>query len=196
MPARSVFPGLKRIPKPDGTVAWAWAALQLARNHKGFRPRAVQLWRSYGEPTADQQQLIAAECQQLSGALREYLATNRSPRRRAHFVLGTIYFAKAGDRVKIGFSKNALQRVSDVQVGCPDQVELIGAMAGTPAIERHIHHRFRALRLRGEWFQLDRRLLDFIADEASRTAENKGKTILTVERQNHPLETSESHAAA
>ncbi len=176
MPARSALPGLKRVPR-GGRLVWWWVASALTRYSAGFTPRTVRLWDGPAEPGAIEHELIRQECEQLAGALREWQSTGKLQKARARFRLGTIYFAKAGERVKIGFSGDADRRVTSMQVGSAEPIELLGTMTGTEAMERHLHHRFRALRIRGEWFRLDPRLQAYIADETR--APNIRETIPT-----------------
>lgn len=72
---------------------------------------------------------------------------------------GYVYFARFGDRVKIGFTTNVKQRMG----GIPhDQV--LGAVPGTMADEKRCHAAFAHLRITGEWFEPGQDLMDFIAE--------------------------------
>jgi hypothetical protein len=55
---------------------------------------------------------------------------------------------------------------------------------GTKAIEGHLHHRFRQLKIRREWFRPDKRLLDFIADETEDQNENRSDVDTSERGQN------------
>lgn len=77
-----------------------------------------------------------------------------------------VYLIKADAKrpmFKIGKANNPVKRMSELQTGCPVDLELIGYVrcksqmhAGT--VERDFHHRFRFMRTRdrGEWFWLNR----------------------------------------
>ena len=66
---------------------------------------------------------------------------------------GFVYFAKAGDKIKIGWSMNPEKRMVQMQVGNPDTIEWV-ARSGTPADEKFYHREFKDARIRGEWFHL------------------------------------------
>lgn len=71
-----------------------------------------------------------------------------------------IYFVRSGEFVKIGRCRCGVkQRISKLQVGNPIELELIGLADGGSDDERGWHGRFDKLRVRGEWFRLDERLL-------------------------------------
>lgn len=66
-----------------------------------------------------------------------------------------------GDRlvVKIGKAKNPLDRMSELQVGNPQQLRLLGKIRCSNdeqayQTERHIHRIFKRKKLHGEWFAL------------------------------------------
>lgn len=71
-----------------------------------------------------------------------------------------IYFIRSGEFVKIGHCRhNVKQRMGKLQIGNPTTLELLGVAGGGPADERDWHSRFDKLRVRGEWFRLDSKLL-------------------------------------
>lgn len=73
-----------------------------------------------------------------------------------------IYFLKNGDAVKIGYTADVEQRNAQLQTASPHQLELLGTMNGSIEVETAIHARFNHLRIRGEWFRLNRALIRFI----------------------------------
>lgn len=74
----------------------------------------------------------------------------------------SVYFAEAGDRVKIGWSKRVSARLAELQTGSAVPIRLIGAIPGGRALERRLHEEFAHLRLSGEWFSATPELLAHI----------------------------------
>lgn len=76
-----------------------------------------------------------------------------------------IYFItrEPGDKVKIGFTKsNPEARRATLQTGCPDPLDLAVYFPGTIEDERRLHHTFRDLQYRSEWFFCQDKLRDLI----------------------------------
>jgi len=73
-----------------------------------------------------------------------------------------IYFIRAGDDgpVKIGVSENATQRVADLRTANPAKLSVIRLIEGGRLQERALHMEFRNLRIQGEWFKFDPRMLE------------------------------------
>lgn len=159
MGMRSAYPGLKKIPAAGGT-RWCWAASQLSRRSSGFEPRTQLLWVGLGEPDSETLAGIARRCAELTEALARWGGDGRPG--RPVCIQGSIYFARCGEAVKIGFSARPAHRLRDLQIGSAEPVELIGWMPGSPAVERLLHHRFASLRIRGEWFSAAPSLLRFV----------------------------------
>lgn len=67
---------------------------------------------------------------------------------------GYIYFARLGDLVKVGFSKNPDERVHRLNA------LLLGVCKGNRELEAELHSEFSDLHERGEWFRADPRLLE------------------------------------
>jgi hypothetical protein len=86
-------------------------------------------------------------------------------------VNGVVYFVERGEYIKIGFTRNLdvrLRALRSGQVRMPDgmtigPLTLLASVKGSGAQERAIHRQFADLRVNGEWFVKDRRLLDFVA---------------------------------
>lgn len=78
-------------------------------------------------------------------------------------VLSGVYFARAGDAIKIGVSIDVRARVRGLSTSSPVPIELLAAMPGGVDEERALHRRFAYLRMNGEWFRAESELLDFIA---------------------------------
>jgi len=145
-------------------------ASQVARHTKGFQPRTRLLWIGTGEPNADELSIIAQECDLLTGNLRAWQASGRAPKPKLIRV-GLIYFlANAEGFIKIGFTTDLRQRQTTLQVGSSSAQKLLGTVVGSNRIEGELKHRFRKLRVRGEWHRPEKQLLDFITAEASNAA--------------------------
>lgn len=67
---------------------------------------------------------------------------------------GYVYFMKAGNVVKIGFTTNPRARLHSLQTGCADPAIIVKIVEGTRRKERYFHKRFEIYRLKGEWFDL------------------------------------------
>ena len=65
---------------------------------------------------------------------------------------GHIYFVKVEERVKIGFSREPLQRVVNMKTAWPSPPTVILVVRGTRADEAKLHYRLRTFRRHGEWF--------------------------------------------
>lgn len=84
---------------------------------------------------------------------------------------GAVYFLKMNkvDAVKIGYSNQSdvFGRVTEIKTYCPYGAELIGFISSYDAfrLEKEIHERFKAFRLKGEWFDVSieqcKKLIDF-----------------------------------
>lgn len=74
-----------------------------------------------------------------------------------------VYFAKAGDRIKIGWSRKVGVRIAQLQTGNPAPVQLLATVPGARALERQLHTRFAEHRVSGEWFRDDPDLVTYIA---------------------------------
>ncbi len=67
---------------------------------------------------------------------------------------GYVYFFKAGNHVKIGFSINPKDRMHSIQTGSPVRGIMVKFVPGTARTEQSFHKRFAEYRLKGEWFDL------------------------------------------
>ncbi len=76
-----------------------------------------------------------------------------------------VYFIQdgPGGAIKIGVTAGSPQvRLSALQTGNPRRLELLASIPGSSREEAALHERFAALRIQGEWFRADDRLLGFI----------------------------------
>lgn len=67
--------------------------------------------------------------------------------------LAGVYFVRAGDAVKIGWSKDVASRVRSIQVANAQEVELVALVEGGEAEERELHDLFAPHHIRGEWYR-------------------------------------------
>lgn len=76
------------------------------------------------------------------------------------------YFIQAakGGPIKIGKANDIKHRLSSLQGGSPWPLVCIACIRGN--VEAELHHRFRKLRIGGEWFRPGKSLIKFIAAEA------------------------------
>lgn len=75
----------------------------------------------------------------------------------------TIYFAQAGEGgpVKIGWTAKPRRRFATLQTDCWLRVDILASIPGSMRDEAALHERFRAHRIRGEWFRPVPELLAF-----------------------------------
>ena len=67
---------------------------------------------------------------------------------------GTVYIVGFAGYVKIGFTSDRLEyRLSGIQTGCPEKIEVVREIPGNCAMEAALHRRFAKLRTYGEWFR-------------------------------------------
>lgn len=82
---------------------------------------------------------------------RQHKASRQKPPRSP----GTIYFIRAGEFVKIGFTRDLDGRLKGLQTSSPIKLELVRHYPGSIQAERRLHARFEALRAVGEWFRYE-----------------------------------------
>lgn len=72
----------------------------------------------------------------------------------------------ATELVKIGRAKNPESRAKALQIGCPDELELLLILPHLAPFEEHqLHKRFDSYRTHGEWFEYRGRLKSFISQK-------------------------------
>ena len=81
-------------------------------------------------------------------------AESRQEAPRVQHSIGWVYFiqARTGGPVKIGFAVDLSRRLSELQVGSPVLLRLLGSFAGTRADEAALHEKLATFRSHGEWF--------------------------------------------
>lgn len=73
---------------------------------------------------------------------------------------GTVYFARVGDLIKIGWTANLQRRMSNLHADA-----VFHTQPGTRHDERALHAKFHHLLVKGkEWFRPDPELMDYIKD--------------------------------
>ena len=78
--------------------------------------------------------------------------------------------------VKIGYSQDPVERLTELQTANPYKLGIIMAIEGTMQEERSLHHRFRHLskRLCGEWFEPGSELVQYVKEVAQRKRIERG----------------------
>lgn len=69
-----------------------------------------------------------------------------------------VYFIQAGGNdgpIKIGIASDPDERLGNMQIGNHEELFMLAVVPGTVAMERDLHDRFAAGRIRGEWFAAD-----------------------------------------
>lgn len=89
------------------------------------------------------------------------------PHRRSIDRFVFVYFVRVDRFIKIGFSRQWKKRVANMRTTCPHEVEVLHVELNEPTYEASLHRRFRHLHHRGEWFQADQEILDYIAKRAA-----------------------------
>lgn len=88
--------------------------------------------------------------------LRSRRATDPNPR-------SGIYIVQFMSFVKIGFSDDILRRIANIQDTLPTRIKVIGIFEGrTRKGERSVHRKFAKYRTRGEWYNLEGKLVAWI----------------------------------
>lgn len=84
---------------------------------------------------------------------------------------GVVYFvrARSGRHVKIGWSTDLPSRLSALQTAHAVPVKVLATVPGVRALESTLHERFRADRVRGEWFNLSDQIRAFIREAGGPT---------------------------
>lgn len=76
---------------------------------------------------------------------------------------GYVYFIRAGERIKIGFSKNPWGRLSEIKSSNLD-AEMIGVFPGTLEDEAAMHKKFHLFHISREWFRGEAAFMDMALD--------------------------------
>ena len=68
-----------------------------------------------------------------------------------------VYFIQSvnGGPIKIGYAENVNTRLNELQIGNPEELQVIKTIRGGRDVETTIHEAFKQYRLRGEWFNAE-----------------------------------------
>ena len=81
---------------------------------------------------------------------------------------GYVYVIECEGLYKIGWSKwGPRSRASQMQVGNPFELKVIGAIPGSRENEAEWHEVFASQRVRGEWFALSQQDIAYVLNDAS-----------------------------
>ena len=75
---------------------------------------------------------------------------------------GWVYFVKAGDTIKIGFSQAPRARILSMQTSHPNVLQILATVSTGIIQEHEAHAKFKHLHIRGEWFRADPEIMAFI----------------------------------
>jgi hypothetical protein len=87
---------------------------------------------------------------------------SEQPREEAQSDGGFVYFIRAGDFIKIGYSRSIRSRLIKMATDVPMEPEVLHVEPGTFRTEKVLHRQFASFRMRGEWFRAAPELLAFI----------------------------------
>jgi hypothetical protein len=111
------------------------------------------------------------------------MGTSRWLNRRGLKKSGYVYFIQSGGTdgpIKIGHSIDVANRLKELQTSSPYELVLLGSMKfdhpwQAAAFEYRLHHEvFWDLRLRGEWFRCDPRILRLVRTVTMVAADHEG----------------------
>lgn len=80
---------------------------------------------------------------------------------------GYVYFIMSGDHIKIGFSRDPMGRMADLQISTSSKLHMLAFLPGTMSDEKWLHDIFDDLRIHGEWFLYQGALARYINDAIS-----------------------------
>jgi DNA-binding XRE family transcriptional regulator len=91
-----------------------------------------------------------------------------------------VYFVRAGDNgpVKIGWARVPEERIAILQSAHYEPLRVLRILDGERKLEKHLHTEFRDLRIRGEWFKFDERMMGDIGLSLPLPASTKVKSGL------------------
>lgn len=77
---------------------------------------------------------------------------------------GFVYFVhdETANAIKIGWSKDPLDRITALQVANPTKLRLVAVVPGHKALEEAAHARWKDLQIHGEWFRAEFVLVEWI----------------------------------
>ena len=71
-------------------------------------------------------------------------------------IAGYVYFVQCNNKVKIGFSRNYIERIKIYKVASPFESKMLHVIKTDDCkkLEEYFHNRFASKRVEGEWFDL------------------------------------------
>jgi hypothetical protein len=73
-----------------------------------------------------------------------------------------VYFLRAGDAIKIGYTTNLAARQRSLETASAVPLELLASIPANRSEEARLHQEWSHLHIRGEWFRADEELLHYI----------------------------------
>lgn len=73
-----------------------------------------------------------------------------------------VYFIKCQEYIKIGYSNNPNDRISQLQTSIPYKLQVVSIIMGTMHDEKKLHKLFKEHHVRGEWFRVSIEILEYI----------------------------------
>jgi hypothetical protein len=130
-----------RGPRMDGAPVWYWQAME----YRSEARRRVTLWTGWAS---------CAEVLDRFGLPSDYGTPGgikaEHPR---HYREPGVYLVEGAGRLKIGVTTNVRSRMTSLRGSSPVPLDLLAHINGGRTLEAHLHERFRAHRLHGEWFE-------------------------------------------
>jgi hypothetical protein len=83
----------------------------------------------------------------------DWKAAEEAERQERVTKAGDLYFIRAGDAVKIGRTTNIVKRLHNMQTNNHEEIDCLLLLKGRGWQEDEWHKRFRAMKLRGEWYR-------------------------------------------
>lgn len=93
---------------------------------------------------------------------------------------GFLYVVTNGAFYKIGVTVNPVRRMHDLQISSPERLSFISLIQTDDfeKLERKLHNMFNDKRMEGEWFNLDKKDLEYIATLNIQNINQNGKKQL------------------
>ena len=73
-----------------------------------------------------------------------------------------VYAITNGVDIKIGYSANVQRRVKQLNTGSANKLYILCTFIGGKELEQYIQIKFHGNRINGEWFKVDRDMLDYL----------------------------------
>ena len=78
--------------------------------------------------------------------------------------ISMIYFIQNTEtkHIKIGYSDNVRNRLSDLQISSPHELTILTICEGGIELEKELHNKFNDYYVRGEWFNPSEELINYV----------------------------------